>query len=63
MKRTAIIKRRRSEEERLRRHLYGDAGARFNARESYPDFSGVVGAITTLVTKDIPLLEIYEDER
>lgn len=48
MKRTAIIKRRRSEEERLRRHLYGDAGARFNAREPYPDFSGVVEQLPLL---------------
>lgn len=60
---THILTRERSEEEKKRRHLYGDKGASF-AGSKIPkiDRSGVIGAITTFVTKDILLIEIYESD-
>lgn len=61
MKRIEIIKRRRSEVERIRRHLYGDAGAKFGAKEFYVDVNGICPTITTAPDHDIQLLEvIYE---
>ena len=61
MKKTMIITRERSEEEKLRRHLHGDKGAKFKVGK-VPKLATprICPAITTLVTKDIPLLEIYE---
>ena len=59
--RTDILKRERSEEEKLRRHLHGDKGAKFSAgRIPCIDRTGVIGAITTMVTKDLLLIETYE---
>lgn len=57
-----IAKRERSEEEKLRRHLYGDSGAKFSAAKIPSlDWGGVIGTITTTVTKDLLVLEVYED--
>lgn len=57
-----IAKRERSEEEKLRRHLHGDSGAKFSAAKIPSlDWGGVIGTITTTVTKDLLLLEVYED--
>lgn len=57
-----IVKRERSEEEKLRRHLYGEKGAKFSAAKIPSlDWGGVIGTITTMVTKDLLVLEIYED--
>ena len=57
-----IVLMERSEEEKLRRRLHGDKGAKFKVgkvpRFDPPD---VVGTITTMVVKDIPLIETYED--
>ena len=57
-----IVLMERSEEEKLRRRLHGDKGAKFKVgkvpRFAPPD---VVGTITTMVVKDIPLIETYED--
>lgn len=59
--RTDILKRERSEEEKRRRHLHGDKGAKFSAGKiPCIDKTGVVGAITTMVTKDLLLIETYE---
>lgn len=60
---TMILARERSEEEKLRRHLHGDKGAKFKAGK-VPKLAPprICPAITTLVTKDIPLLEIYESD-
>ena len=59
---TIIAKRERSEEEKLRRHLYGEKGAKFSAAKIPSlDWGGVIGTITTMVTKDLLLLEVYED--
>ncbi len=60
---TFVLTSERSEEEKLRRHLFGDRGAKFKqgkvAKLVSPSISPTV---TTLVTKDIRLLE-YEDIR
>jgi len=57
-----ILTRERSEEEKLRRHLYGDKGAKFSGGK-VPKLAPpyVIGTITTMVTKDLLLAEIYED--
>lgn len=58
-----IVLMERSEEEKLRRRLHGDKGAKFKVGK-VPRFAppGVRPTITTLVTKDIPILEVYEDD-
>jgi hypothetical protein len=62
MKETHILKRERSEEEKRRRHLYGDKGAKFSGGKiPCIDRNGVIGALTTMVTKDLLLIEIYEE--
>lgn len=61
MKNTMILKRQRSDEEKLRRHRYGDKGAKFSGgKVPCIDGGGIIGAMTTMMTKDILLLEIYE---
>lgn len=59
------IKRERTEEEKLRRHLHGDKGARFSARQMVPGKDGVTGAITTVIEKDNLIMEelILKKER
>lgn len=62
-KETYILTRQRSEEEKRRRHLYGDKGAKFSkAKIPKIDAGGVIGTVTTMVTKDLLILEIYEGE-
>lgn len=51
------IKRERTEEEKLRRHLDGDKGAKFSARQMVPGKDGVMGAITTVIEKDNLIME------
>lgn len=51
------IKRERTEEEKLRRHLHGDKGAKFSARQMVPGKDGVMGAITTVIEKDNLIME------
>ncbi len=59
---TAVLTRQRSEEEKRRRHLYGDKGAKFSGGKiPKVDFGGVMGTITGAVTKDILLIEVYEE--
>lgn len=59
MKRTEILKRERSEEEKRRRHIHGDKGAKFSGGKiPCIDTKGIIGAITTMATKDILLIEI-----
>lgn len=63
MKHTAILTRQRSEEEKKRRHLYGDKGASFSGGNVPKiDRGGVIGTITTMVTKDLLLIEMYEED-
>lgn len=52
------IKRERTEEEKLRRHLHGDKGAKFSARQMVPGKDGVMGAITTVIEKDNLVMEV-----
>ena len=60
--RTEILTRERSEEEKRRRHLHGDKGAKFSlGKVPRIDFGGVIGTVTTMVTKDLLLIELYED--
>lgn len=63
MKSRAILKRERSEEEKLRRHLYGDRGAKFSGgKVPCIDVGNIIGTITTMITKDILLIELWENE-
>ena len=55
-----ILKRERSEEEKARRRLYGDSGARFQAKVPAIDDSGIIGTITTMVTKDLLLIDVKD---
>jgi len=54
------VGRERTEEEKRRRHLYGDKGARFSKGKHLCLMGGVVGCITTFATKDNLICEIYE---
>ena len=57
----AILTRQRSDEEKARRHVFGDKGARFSGgKVPKVDLGDVIGTVTTMVTKDILLIE-YED--
>ena len=59
---TQILTRERSEEEKRRRHLHGDKGAKFSlGKVPKIDLGGVIGTVTTMVTKDLLLIELYED--
>lgn len=62
MKKTFILTRERSEEEKIRRHLHGDKGAKFS-KGKIPKLAPprVIGTITTMVTKDLLIAELYED--
>ena len=51
------IKRERTEEEKLRRHLHGDKGAKFSSRQMVLGKDGVMGAITTVTEKDNLIME------
>ena len=59
----AMLTRQRSEEEKRRRHLYGDKGAKFSGgKVPKVDLGGVIGTITTMVTKDLMVIEYYEED-
>ena len=51
------IKRVRTEEEKLRRHLHGDDGAKFSSRQMVAGTDGIMGALTTVVKKDNLVME------
>lgn len=59
------IKRVRTEEERIRRHLHGDQGARFSSRQMVAGDNGIMGTVTTVVEKDNLIMEglILKKER
>ena len=60
---TAILTRERSEEEKRRRHIYGDKGAKFSGGKIPKiDLGQVIGTVTTMVTKDLLLIESYESD-
>ena len=55
------IARERTEEEKRRRHLYGDKDAKFSGRRMC--IAGdISGTVTTFATKDNLVAEFYEDE-
>ena len=55
-------KRVRTEEEKRRRHLYGDKGAKFSSRKLVPGTNGIMGAITTVVEKDNLIVDMSIEE-
>ena len=61
---TEILTRERSEEEKLRRRRFGDKGAKFSGGK-IPSINteGIIGTVTTMVTKDLLLIELYEDDK
>ena len=62
MKNSWILTRERSEDEKIRRHKYGDKGAKFcGGKVPRLNPPVVIGTVTTMVTKDIMLFERYED--
>lgn len=54
------LRRGRTEEERIRRHLYGENGAKFNAKYAYPGDDGICQCVTTFINKDNLIVE-YEE--
>ena len=54
------VGRERTDEEKFRRHLYGDKGASFSKGKRMCLWGGVIGCVTTFATKDNLICEIYE---
>lgn len=55
------VGRERTEEEKLRRHIHGDRGAKFSKGKRLCLLGVVSGTITTMATKDNLIAEFYED--
>lgn len=55
------VGRERTEEEKQRRHLYGDRGAKFSKGKRLCLMGGVSGCVTTFATKDNLVCEIYNN--
>ena len=53
------VGRERTEEEKRRRHLHGDRGAKFSKGKRLCIMGGVIGCVTTFATKDNLVCEIY----
>ena len=56
-------KRVRTDEERLRRHLHGDKGAKFSSRKLVPGTNGIMGALTTVIEKDNLIVDMATQEK
>ena len=56
------VDRERTEEEKLRRHLHGDKGAKFSKGKRMCILGDVCGCVTVGPTKDNLVAEFYEDE-
>lgn len=54
------VGRERTEEEKLRRHLHGDRGAKFSQGKRICLLGDICGCVTTMATKDNLICEIYE---
>ena len=54
------LRRQRTDEERERRHLHGENGAKFNAKYAYPGNDGTCSCVTTFTNKDNLIVE-YEE--
>ena len=57
------VGRERTEEEKRRRHLYGDKGAKFSQGKRLCLLGGVIGCVTTMATKDNLVREIYDSNQ
>lgn len=53
------VGRERTEEEKLRRHLFGDKGAKFSQGKQLCFLGEIIGTITTFPTKDNLIAEVY----
>ena len=56
-------KRVRTDEERLRRHLHGDKGAKFSSRKFVPGTNGIMRALTTVIEKDNLIVDMATQEK
>lgn len=56
------VGRERTEEEKRRRHLHGDKGAKFSKGKRMCLLGDISGCITTMATKDNIICVIYETE-
>ena len=54
------VGRQRTEEEKRRRHIYGDKGAKFSQGKQMCLLGDILGTLTTLPSKDNLICEIYE---
>lgn len=54
------VGRDRTKEEKQRRHLYGDAGAKFSGGKYGVLLGRISNCITTFISKDALIAEIYE---
>lgn len=54
------VGRERTEEEKQRRHLYGDKGSKFSKGKRMCLLGDIIGCVTTMATKDNLVCEIYE---
>lgn len=54
------VGRERTEEEKLRRHIHGDRGAKFSQGKRICLLGDISGCVTTTATKDNLICEIYE---
>lgn len=55
------LRKMRTFEERERRHIHGDAGAKYSqGKVLYVAKDGMMGALTTAEAKDNLLVEVYE---
>jgi len=57
------VGRERTEDERRRRHLHGDKGAKFSQGKRLCLLGRVVGCITALPTQDNLICEIYDNNQ
>lgn len=55
----ALLKRERSEEEKVRRHLYGDRGAKYQSKEFIIDCGDFCCTLTSVFSKDNLIMEIW----
>ena len=61
MKKILAVGRERTEEEKRRRHLHGDKGAKFSQGKRLCLLGEISGCVTTLATKDNLIAEFYDD--
>jgi hypothetical protein len=59
--RATAIGRERTEEEKRRRHLFGDVGAKFSSGKQLCVLGDISGCVTTFATKDNLCMVIYEN--